>query len=338
MITMNKLRGGPRDPANLLEGKVEILAYKRGELFYHEELKNIILFQGQAEIIRALSVISPATTPRVITRMVVGDQGTIPSDPTVPKVPAKDMTGLFHEVYRKDIEARTPTLYSTTGFSVTGNTTNGSQLLTGLSSTVGIVVGMVVTGTGIPQGAVVAAITGPTTVQISAAATSSNSSISITFVGTVNECQFVATFDAADVALTAFSNPSQPRINEVGLVIIDPTAGGGLVRSPVTAPALSGSTLSADVTVGSPVLTNISSTAGITTNMRISGTGIPANAVVVSKTLTTVTMSANAFLTTAGASVNFTDEVVMSIRTFKSVPFEAANDITITIRYTIFTE
>jgi hypothetical protein len=32
------------------------------------------------------------------------------------------------------------------------------------------------------------------------------------------------------------------------------------------------------------------------------------------------------------------DEVIMAIRTFKSVPFEAANEISITIRYTIFIE
>ena len=32
------------------------------------------------------------------------------------------------------------------------------------------------------------------------------------------------------------------------------------------------------------------------------------------------------------------DEEVFSIRTFKSVPFEAANEIAITIRYTIFIE
>jgi hypothetical protein len=29
---------------------------------------------------------------------------------------------------------------------------------------------------------------------------------------------------------------------------------------------------------------------------------------------------------------------LMSIRTFKSVPFEAANDISITIKYTVYTE
>lgn len=37
-------------------------------------------------------------------------------------------------------------------------------------------------------------------------------------------------------------------------------------------------------------------------------------------------------------NTNDADEVVFSMRAFKSIPFEAANDISITIRYTIFIE
>lgn len=265
--------GRPRDPANLFEGLVEIWAYKKGVLFDHQVLKNIILFQGQAEILRAICITSPATAPRVVTRMAIGDQGTIPADPTVPKIPVKTATGPFHEVYRKDVETKIPTFYSPAGFIYTGNTTIGSDTLTSMSSTVGVTTGMTVVGTGIPLGAVVLSVPTPTSVKLSVLATSSNSATPITFSGTVNECQFIATFNAADVAISAFSNPSQPRINEVSLVIIDPTAAGGLVRSAVTAPNPPDS-----------------------------------------------------------------DEVVLSLRTFKSVPFEAANDVSITIRYTIYTE
>lgn len=267
-------RKGPADPANFIEGKVELLAYKKGVLFDHQVQHNILLYQGLAEIIRTLTFTTPATAPRLITRMAIGDLGTIPADSTVPKVPVKSMTGLYHETYRKDVDSSTPTLYSPTGFTRTGTTTSGSDILTGLSSTTGITTGMIVTGTGIPSGTVVADPTlSPTSIRISAPATSSNTGITITFAGTVNECLFVATFDATDVPLSAFANPSQPRLNEVGLVIIDPTAAGGLVRTPVVAPAAPEA-----------------------------------------------------------------DEVVLSVRTFKSVPFEAANDITVTIRYTLFTE
>ena len=248
--------------------------YKKGVLIDRQSYKNILLYQGLAEVIRTLSTTTPTTAPRIVTRMAIGDQGTIPSDSTVPKVPVKSATGLYHEIYRKDVDSTVQTLYSPAGFSYTGNTTTGSDLLTGMSSTIGVTVGMVVTGTGIPLGTVVANPTvSPTSIQLSTPATSSNSAIEINFSGTVNQCEFVATFDASSIPSTVFSNPSQPRINEVGLVIIDPTAVSGLVRAPVSAPTP------------------------------------PAN-----------------------------DEVLLSIRTFNSVPFVAANDITVTIRYTLFTE
>lgn len=267
-------RKGLVDPHNILEGKVEILAYKDGELFYRDVQWNLLLAKGLAEVLRALTTVSPATTPRIITRMAVGDQGTIPSDPTVAKVPTKDLTGLYHEVYRKDIDSRVPTLYTPSGFTYTGNTLINTNTLTGLSSTSGITAGMIVQGTGIPTGTVVVNPTlSPTSITVSNNAISTNSGVSLTFIGTSNQCEFIASFNAVDVPLSAFSNPNQPRINEVSLVIIDPTASGGLVRSAVFAPA-------------SP----------------------PA------------------------------DEVVLSLRTFKSVPFEAANNISVTIRYTIFTE
>lgn len=196
---MRALKGLASDHFRL-NGRVEIWAYRGKELFYHEDHKNIILWQGDAEVIRTISVISPSTKPRILTRMAIGDQGTIPADSTVPKVPTADLTGLYHEIYRSDITATT-----------------------------------------------------------------------LTTSGSTNQCQFVTTFAAIDVPLTSFSNPSQPRLNEVGMVIIDPTAVAGIVRPPVAAP-----------------------------------TAPPA------------------------------DEILFSIRTFKSIPFEAANDVTVTVRYTIF--
>jgi hypothetical protein len=197
-MTMRRKNGSRSDHLGL-QGKVEIWAYRGKKLFYHEIIKNIILQQGDAAVIMALTTSSPAPTPRIITRMAIGDQGTIPSDSTVPKVPVATLTSLYHEVYRQDIDSATPT------------------------------------------------ISGPT-----------------------NECQFVTTFTSGDIALSAYSNPSQPQVNELGLIVIDPTAPAGIVRAPVTAP-------------------------------------------------------------TAPPS----DEVLFSIRTFKTIPFDAADDVTITARYTI---
>lgn len=272
MQTMKKNSGGFRSPANLIEGLVEIFVYSKGTLIGKQTVKNILLYQGLAEVIRTLFFSSP-TAPRIVTRMCVGDQGTLPSDSTVPKVPVKNMTGLFHEVYRMDFDSTVPTLYSPTGFTYTGNTTINQNTLTNLSSTVGVTNGMVVTGTGIPQGSVVVQVINPTTVQISNLATSTNTGINITFSGTINQCQCNATFDASVIPTSAFANPSNPIINEVGLVIINPVASGGISRPPVAAPNAPDS-----------------------------------------------------------------DEIVLSVRTFSSVPFQAANDITINVRYTIYTE
>jgi len=267
---------GHRDGLKM-EGRVEIFVYKGKTLIDHQDLKNIILFQGNGEIIRTLSTISPSTKPRIINRMAVGDQGTIPADPTVPKVPTKDLpqliftNGLYHEVYRKDCDSRIITINPGSTFNITGTLTIGSPLVT-TATTTGLATGMTVVGIGIPPGTVIANINSSTVFTIGPlSAIAPGGAQTLTISGAANEAKFIATFNAIDVALTAFSNPSQPRINEVGLVIVDPTAPSGLVRTAVTAPTTP------------PV-----------------------------------------------------DEVVMSIRTFKSVPFEIANDVSITIRYTIF--
>lgn len=270
---IQKRHSGFRDRTQPFEGLVEIWVHANGQLVDFQRLKNIVLFQGNTEVIRTLCTITPGTAPRVVTRMAIGDQGAIPSDPTIPKVPVKTATGLYHELYRKDVDSSIKTLYSTVALTYTGNTTIGTNTLTNLSSTTGVVKGMAVSGTGIPAGTIVSAVLTSTSVQVSNNSTSTNTGTSINFIGTVNECQFTATFDSALITLSAYSNPSQPRVNEVSLIIIDPTAGAGISRAPVVAPA-----------------------------------SVPS------------------------------DEVVMTLRTFKSVPFEIANNTTITIRYTIFTE
>lgn len=268
----------PKDPSNYLEGKVEIFVRHGKQLVDYQCLRNIILYQGQAELLRAVCITSPTTKPRVITRMAVGDQGAIPSNSTIPKIAVKTATGLYHEVARQDIDSNVPIFYSPVGFTYTGNTTLSvdptiGATLTNMSSIAGITPGMVVTGTGIPLGTIVVDTPTSNTVLMSQQATSSNTGTDLTFAGTVNECTFITEFDATAIPLTSFSNPSTPILNEVSLVIIDPTASGGLVRPPVYAPNAPDS-----------------------------------------------------------------DEVVLSLRTFNSVPFLAAQNANVTISYTLFTQ
>lgn len=184
------------------EGLVELFIYERKVLKEYHKFKNIILWQGRAEMVRTMAATNPALHTRVINRMAIGDRGTIPLDSQVPKVPTPDLTGLYNEIYRKDIESKT-------------FTTSGAD----------------------------------------------------------NYVQFVAEFVASDVPLSAFSNPTEPRVNEVGLVFINPGAPEGLDRS------------------ASPVIAPDTPPA---------------------------------------------DEVLASIRTFKSIPFDAANDVSVTVRYTLY--
>lgn len=179
------------------------LDFTNCELLSSTSIKNIIVNYGKDSVIRSL------TTGNILTlaRMAVGDRGTIPSDPTVPKVPVPTMTALYNEVCRADAEA-------------------------------------IILNVGTP---------------------------------TVHEVKLVKTFSAVDIPITSFSNQAKPVLNEVGLIMIDPTQPPPLPRPPVYGPY---------TPLNQP----------------------PA------------------------------DEVLFSIRTFKSVPFEVANDMSVTIRYTIFIE
>jgi hypothetical protein len=67
-----------------------------------------------------------------------------------------------------------------TAISATGATTNGSTAVTGLASTASMVVGMAVSGTGIPAGTTVASITSGTAITLSAPATATGASVSLT--------------------------------------------------------------------------------------------------------------------------------------------------------------
>lgn len=272
---------GPADGTSLLEGRVEILAYNKGVLFDRQVLWNIVLSQGLAEVMRGMSS-SPYTTPtntlapRVITRMAIGDQGTSPSDSTLAKVPVKTMSALYHETYRQDIDSGAQTLYSPTGFTVTGDTsttagTPAGTLIQNMDSVFGITVGLAITGSGIPANTVVSSVVSSDSITISNPATLNGTGTTFTIVGALNLCEFVTTFNATDVNISAFTNPSNPVVNEVGLVIINPNISPGYARAPVTSPVAPS-----------------------------------------------------------------TDEVLLSIRTFKSVPFAAANDISVTIRYTLY--
>jgi hypothetical protein len=269
---------GRHGSALQMKGHVDIFVYHHGRLVDQHSLENIIFFQGNGAIIQSLSTISPSTLPAIINRMAVGDQGTIPSSAITPKVPTKDLpqvlatNGLYHEVYRKDVDSRLVTVNNGTTFTISGTLTNGSPLIT-TADTTGIANGMSVSGTGIPANSIVESVNSPTQFTIGPSPATVGGVHTLTMSGAANQVQFIAEFDASAVALSAFTFPSTPTINEVGLVLINPAAPDGITRSAVTAPTTPPS-----------------------------------------------------------------DEVVMSIRTFPSIPFNVANNVSVTFRYTIYME
>jgi len=200
-------------PNLILNGKVEnrhnLPVYSGHEIDFSgceilDSIKkqNIIVNIGKDAVIKSLT----EGFIKTLARLSVGDNGTLPSDSTVPKTPVATMTTLYNEIGRSDADA-------------------------------------VVLNVGTP---------------------------------TVHEVKLIKTFSAADFPITSFFNQAKPVLNEVGLIMIDLGA-APLPRTDVYAPYTS-------------------------TNKPLD------------------------------------DELLFAIRTHKSVPFEAANDISVTIRYTIYIE
>jgi hypothetical protein len=200
-------------PTLILNDKVDNLynmpIYKEHELDFSgcevlDTIKkhNILVNIGKDAVIQSLTT----GFIKTLARLAVGDNGTLPSDSTVPKTPVPTMTALYNEIGRADADA-------------------------------------VVLNVGTP---------------------------------TIHEVKLIKTFSAADFPITSFFNQAKPVLNEVGLIMIDLGA-APLPRAPVYAPYT------------------------------------PSN-----KPLD--------------------DELLFAIRTHKSVPFEASNDISVTIRYTIYIE
>jgi hypothetical protein len=94
---------------------------------------------------------------------------------------------------------------------------------------------------------------------------------SVTTEDDTNQVLLVTTFRAVDIPVTAYSDQTNPVVNEVGPVIVDLISGNPLPRPSIAAP-----------------------------------------------------------------NAPDADEALFAMRTFKTVPFEAANETAVTVRYTIF--
>jgi hypothetical protein len=96
--------------------------------------------------------------------------------------------------------------------------------------------------------------------------------------------------------------PESASINVVSL--LSQTGLVSLTCLPIGNPTAS--TITANTTSGSPTLTSVPSTAGLTPGYPISGAGIPSGATIVSLGATTITISANATATATGVTISYT--------------------------------
>ena len=186
-----------------------------------------------------------------------------------------------------------PAFYSSASVIFTALTTSGSNLLTGVSSTSGMVVGQPVAGAGIPTGTTIAAF--PLAVSFSALTTSGSN------------------------VLSSVSSLAE-------LVVGQTITGTGIPASPPTTitsfPTPVAFTFTAITAAGSNVLTSVSSTTGLAAGQALTGTGIPANTVITVVGTTTVTMSANATATITSA------ETVTALSTYVAMSANATTTIT----------
>lgn len=167
-----------------------------------------------------------------------------------------------------------------------GTLTNGTNTVSGLSSTLDMWVGMPVEGVGVPAGTTIASIPSASAITLSANAT-------------VSGAQALTLFPfgyGAGGSATTFGVP-----DDRGLHVRAYDSGRGYEQS----------TLTASTTSGSNVLAGIASTRGLYVGMSISGAGIPGSTTISEiVSAVSVKLSANATATASGIALTVTGRQV----------------------------
>ncbi|EEG08944.1 hypothetical protein [Pseudogulbenkiania ferrooxidans] len=190
----------------------------------------------------------------------------------------RDGSALNRASYASLFAARCPTR--------SGTLTNGQTTVTGLSTTLDMWVGEPVECAGLPAGATVASITGLTSITVSVNAT-------VSVIQTLTLFPFGY---GSGGGATTFGVP-----DDRGLHIRAYDSGRGYEQS----------TLTANTTNASNVLSGISSTRGLFVGMPVAGTGIPTNSTITEiPSSTTVKISANSTATATARALTVTGRQV----------------------------
>ncbi len=195
---------------------------------------------------------------------------------------------------------------ATGSISFVGILTSGSTTLTPVSSTVGLAVGQPLTGVGIPASPATTITAIGTNITMSAKATASSTfPTQATFYGILTSGSPTITVVQSAAGVLGIAG--------LGLVVGQPLTGANITPgTTITAIAANTVTMSANptaastvtptgtVTSGSPIITNVTSVAGVIAGQAITGTGIPSSTTVSSFGTTvpySITMSKNATAT-----------------------------------------
>lgn len=185
--------------------------------------------------------------------------------------------------------------------STTATITHGSHIIT-VASASGISIGMVVKGTGIPDNTLVTNING-TAITLSKA------------VDKVME--FTGKLAIAGTGVTSVSSTSGLAVGQsiTGTGILDNTTisalGSGTItlsKAAISTTAITGATIS-----GSSLITSLNNVTGIAVGMAVSGTGVPAGAVIIAINGYTISLSANCTATASGVSLTISDSTARAL-------------------------
>lgn len=195
-------------------------------------------------------------------------------------------------------------------FTLTGDTTNGSVLITNLSNTAGLVVGMAIKGGGIPIGTRITSIdAGASTLTLSAPVPATRNDLPLSvFTGRVVSGSAVVE-DVTNIGAYTAGMLASGRLLPAGTVVLSSTADSVTLSQQAFA---TGANLAMTVaktlltrtgsfTAGSNSVTSVSNVSGLVVGMPVSAPGVlPADTIIQSVGVGTLTLSRQAISTSVG--------------------------------------
>ncbi|MEI7861694.1 MAG: hypothetical protein WCJ21_03655, partial [Planctomycetota bacterium] len=265
-------------------------------------------FQAQVSVVGNTTLNSPVVKDLVSTaNLAVGQSVAGPGIPAAATILAIDSA------------AKTLTLSAnaTATTAITGNTTITSAVVTNLPSTSTLAGGMVVTGTGIPAGTTIKSVDSVSQITLTAPASATSTGVLLSFssgnTGTTTLNSQVVTNVTSTTELkigmlvTGTGIPAGTTIQKIDSPSRITLSAQATATGTGIALVFSALSITGNVTITSPVVTNLTSTSALAPGMFVSGFGIAAGSTIKSvDSATQITLSAPATATGTGSTLTFT--------------------------------